>query len=177
MRFDGIPEDGVKVIIGTRTYVGPDWVHVDIDSFPLIDSEGGQHPVDVVCDARRINLPDHYADFVLSSECLEHFPHREYTNVLAEWVRIVKPGGRIRVEVPDFLLACNQILEADSLEMDRAMQQIFFAEQLNEYDYHFVGITHRMLVEDFERLGLQVADVKRGGDWGWLMVEGLKPLE
>lgn len=175
MRFDGIPEEGVKVIIGTRTWVGPDWVHVDVDSAPLLDTEGNQHAVDVVCDARRLTLPDDFADFVFSSECLEHFPHREYNKVLAEWCRIVKPGGHIRVEVPDFQLACNQILEADSLEMDRAMQQIFFAEQLNEYDYHYVGITHRMLVDDLENLGFDVLDVKRGGDWGWLMVEASKP--
>ena len=86
----------------------------------------------------------------------------------------MKIGGRIRVEVPDFLLACQQILEADTLDMDRRMQQIFFAEQLNPFDFHFVGLTPRMLTDDFENLGFQVVDVKRGSDWGWLMVEAVR---
>lgn len=175
MRLETIPQgEGIKVVIGTRTYLGPDWTHVDIDQRPLTAADGSRHPVDVVCDARKIDLPNDYADIVYNSECLEHFPWREYPKVLAEWCRIVKPGGIIRVEVPDFLLACKQILEADTLDMDRRMQQIFFAEQLNEFDFHYVGLTPRMLTEDFEKLNFKVVDVKRGSDWGWLMVEAQK---
>jgi glutamyl-tRNA synthetase len=98
-------------------------------------------------------MPDNYADIVYNSECLEHFPWKEYQSVLKEWCRIVKPGGMIRIEVPDFLLACNQILAMDSLDGDRRMQQIFFAEQLNPFDFHFVGLTHRMLEDDFKKMG------------------------
>jgi predicted SAM-dependent methyltransferase len=175
MRLETIPQgNGIKVVIGTRTYLGPDWIHIDIDATPLTAADGTKHPVDVVCDARSLQLPDEYADIVFNSECLEHFPWREYQAVLAEWCRVVKIGGRIRVEVPDFLLACQQILEADTLDMDRRMQQIFFAEQLNPFDFHFVGLTPRMLTDDFENLGFQVVDVKRGSDWGWLMVEAVR---
>lgn len=176
MRLETIPQGtGIKVVIGTRTYLGSDWIHVDIDPAPLYDTKNQRYvPVDVVCDARKIELPDNYADVVYTSECLEHFPWKEYQAVLAEWGRIVKIGGLMRIEVPDFLLACNQILQADTLDMDRRMQQIFFAEQLNQFDFHFVGITHRMLIDDFERMNFTVTDVKRGDEWGWLMVEGRK---
>lgn len=179
MRLETIPQgEGVKVVIGTRTFLGSDWIHVDIDPRPLYDPKTKErHSVDVVCDARKINLPDNYADIVYNSECLEHFPWKEYQAVLAEWCRIVKPGGWIRIEVPDFLLACRQVLEWDSLEGDRRMQQIFFAEQLNEFDFHFVGLTHRMLVDDFEHMGFEVLDVKRGDEWGWLCVDARKPNE
>jgi predicted SAM-dependent methyltransferase len=176
MRLETIPKgDGIKVVIGTRTYLGPDWTHVDIDPTPLYDHVNSKYvPVDVVSDARKIKLPNDYADIVYTSECLEHFPWKEYKSVLAEWCRILKPGGMIRVEVPDFLLACQQILSWDSLEGDRAMQQIFFAEQLNQFDFHFVGITHRMLVDDFESMNFHVIDVKRGNEWGWLKVDAIK---
>ena len=176
MRLETIPEgEGIKVCIGTRTWLGEGWVHVDIDPRPLTDPKtGNRYPVDVVCDARKLTLPDNYADVVYNSECLEHFPWREYQEVLAEWCRIVKPGGIIRIEVPDFLLACKQILEIDTLDMDRRMQQIFFAEQLNQFDYHYVGLTPRMLTEDLEALGFEIVDLKRGNEWGWLMIEGRK---
>lgn len=175
MRLETVPQgDGIKVVIGTRTWIDETWTHVDIDSHPLTAADGSHHPVDVVCDARKLDLPDNYADIVFNSECLEHFPWREYPKVLAEWCRIVKPGGMIRVEVPDFLLACRQILEADTLDMDRRMQQIFFAEQLNEFDFHYVGLTPRMLTEDFEKLNFTVADIKRGDEWGWLKVDAIK---
>lgn len=178
MRLETIPQgEGVKVVIGTRTFLGSDWCHVDIDPRPLVDPlTNERHPVDVVSDARAINLPSMCADIVYNSECLEHFPWKEYQSVLAEWCRLVKPGGMIRVEVPDFLLACKQILDNDNLEYDRRMQQIFFAEQLNEFDFHFVGLTHRMLTEDFENFGFEVIDVKRGDEWGWLKVDARRPI-
>lgn len=177
MRLETIPQsNGTKVVIGTRTYLGPDWIHVDIDETPLHSSDGSWHKVDIVCDARDIPLPDNHADVVFSSECLEHFPWREYPKALKEWCRILKPGGMIRIEVPDFLGACRQVLTMDSLEGDRAMQQIFFAEQLNPHDFHFVGLTSRMLVDDFEKLGFKVIDVKTAAEWGWLKVDASKPV-
>lgn len=178
MRLETIPKsDGTKVVIGTRTYLGPDWIHVDIDKSKLYNPlDDTWHDVDIVCDAKNISLPDNYADIVFSSECLEHFSWKEYFHILKEWCRILKPGGLIRVEVPDFLAACRQILETNSLDGDRAMQQIFFAEQLNQYDYHYCGITHRMLIDDFEKLGMSVVDVLEGSNWGWLKVDAEKPI-
>jgi hypothetical protein len=54
------------------------------------------------------------------------------------------------------------------------MQQIFFAEQLNEFDFHYAGITHRTLPYFMENVGFEVVDIKRGDEFGWLRVEGRK---
>jgi predicted SAM-dependent methyltransferase len=176
MRLETIPQgDGIKVVIGTRTWLGPDWTHVDIDPRPLVDPKTNErHPVDVVSDARKLNLPDNYADIVFNSECLEHFPWKETQDVVREWGRIVKQDGRLVIEVPDFILAANQIVQWDCLEGDLRMQQIFFAEQLNEFDFHYAGITHRTLPYFMENVGFEVVDIKRGDEFGWLRVEGRK---
>lgn len=168
----------VNVVVGTRHFLGPTWTHVDVDSSPLWDdADDTWHPVDVVCDASQgIPLPDQYADLVFSSEALEHFPRAIYQSVLAEWARLVKPGGLLRIEVPDFLQACQQILETDTLKMDRDIQCIFFAGQVNQYDFHYVGLTPRMLEEDMMNLGLEVVSVERGNECGWLRVVGRRPL-
>lgn len=175
MRLETIPQgDGIKVVIGTRTWL-EGWVHIDIDPRPLVDPlTGNRHTVDVVCDARNIDLPDGYADIVYNSECLEHFPWKETQDVVREWGRIVKPGGQLVIEVPDFILAAKQIVEWDCLEGDLRMQQIFFAEQLNEFDFHFAGITHRTLPHFMENVGFEVVDIKRGDEFGWLRVTGVK---
>lgn len=161
-----------RIVIGTRRWLGPDWCHVDADPAPLIDSAGKGHPVDVVCDARAIPLPTGCAEQVYSQECLEHFPWGEYRNVLAEWARLVGAGGELCVEVPDFLAACRQVLDTDTSECDRAIQQIIFGGQVNRFDYHFVGLTPRMLTDDFEQAGLTVLKVTRGWECGYLRVEG-----
>ena len=162
----------MKVVIGTRRWLGPEWTHIDADSTSLHAEDGSHHPVDIVCDARKIKLPDRCAELVYSQECLEHIPWGEYQSVLKEWARLVAPGGRLRIEVPDFLAACRQVLETDTLEMDRAIQQIIFGGQANQYDFHYTGLTPRMLTEDMEKAGLKVVDVRRGWEHGHLLVEG-----
>ena len=145
---------------------------MDIDPRPITDEHGQSHPVDIVSDARHIRLPNGCAELVYSQECLEHFPWSQYQTVLKEWARLVAPGGRLRIEVPDFLAACRQALETDTLEMDRAIQQIIFGGQVNQYDFHYTGLTPRMLAEDMETAGLKVVEVRRGWEHGWLLVEG-----
>lgn len=48
-------------------------------------------------------LPDaaDSADEIRASHVLEHFSHRKALEVLREWVRVLKPGGLIRLAVPD----------------------------------------------------------------------------
>ena len=172
MNIETIPQgEGTKVVIGTRTYLGVDWIHVDIDSFYLHAIDGKCYDVDIVADARNIPLPDDYADIVFSSECLEHFPWNEYQHALKEWCRILKPGGLLRIEVPDFLNACRKLLALNSLDGDRAMQQIFFAGQTNQYDFHYVGLTSRMLIDDLEKLGLKIIDIVEADEFGLLKVD------
>lgn len=165
----------MKLVIGTRTWLGEEYTHIDIDSTSLWDPVSKtRKPVDLVCDARKIDLPDGCAEYVFSTEAIEHFPYKETQSVITEWARLVAPGGTMRVEAPDFLLAAKQILEWDCLEGDLRMQQIFFAEQLNPYDFHYAGLTHRTLPHYFEQAGLEVTGVWRGNEVGWLRVDGRK---
>lgn len=48
-----------------------------------------------------LDFPDASVDEVRASHLLEHFGWRGTTKVLAEWVRVLKPGGLLRVAVPD----------------------------------------------------------------------------
>ena len=54
--------------------------------------------------------PDNYADEIRASHILEHFSHLRTPEVLAEWVRVLKPGGKLLVAVPDLRLMCESYL-------------------------------------------------------------------
>jgi len=47
-------------------------------------------------------VADGSIDCVRASHVLEHFASGEIADVLAEWVRVLKPGGELRIAVPDF---------------------------------------------------------------------------
>ena len=48
-----------------------------------------------------LDWPDECADEIRASHVLEHFGKAETLDVLKEWVRVLKPGGTIKIAVPD----------------------------------------------------------------------------
>jgi SAM-dependent methyltransferase len=70
------------------------FVNVDLLEAPHVHV---QSPIDDLSVLR-----DGCADLVYASHCLEHFGYRRSRSVLEEWVRVLRPGGLLRVAVPDF---------------------------------------------------------------------------
>lgn len=54
-----------------------------------------------VGDATELPWSDEYFDSVLAIDVLEHLPMRSTSIALAEWCRVLKPGGTVYVQVPD----------------------------------------------------------------------------
>lgn len=84
----------MKVHLGCWHRYIPGFVHVDLCDFPHIDHR-----------ARIDDLPffpDDSAELIYCSHALEYFDREQATNVLAEWRRVLKPGGVLRLAVPDF---------------------------------------------------------------------------
>jgi predicted SAM-dependent methyltransferase len=72
----------------------PGWVHVDLCDMPHIDH---QHRID--------QLPfiaDGAAELIYCSHAFEYFDRQQAVAVLAEWHRVLAPGGTLRLAVPDF---------------------------------------------------------------------------
>ncbi len=72
----------------------PDFVHVDLADFSHIDH---RH------DVRTLPMfTDHAADLIYACHIIEYFDRSEVLNVLQEWHRVIKPGGILRLAMPDF---------------------------------------------------------------------------
>jgi ubiquinone/menaquinone biosynthesis C-methylase UbiE len=55
-----------------------------------------------VCELDAIPVPDNTYDEVWSIHSIEHVPYpRAATSVLAEWLRITKPGGVVSIDTPN----------------------------------------------------------------------------
>ncbi len=57
--------------------------------------------VNIIADACRLPFRAESFDSVCSSEVIEHFSHKEVTNVVTEWVRVLKKGGILDIACPD----------------------------------------------------------------------------
>lgn len=56
---------------------------------------------DVITDAHFLHFKDGSFDYVFSNHIIEHFSHRDVSDVLAEWVRVLKMGKTIEIRCPD----------------------------------------------------------------------------
>lgn len=95
-----------RLNLGCGDKILPGYINVDI-----ADSRNETVP-DVICDVRRLSVfSDDTADEILSVHVIEHFWRWEALDVLKEWVRVLRPGGRMILECPNLISACRDFLE------------------------------------------------------------------
>lgn len=63
--------------------------------------EGWQNYDTDINISKPLPFPDNHADFILAEHCVEHITHAEALNFFKECHRILKPGGVLRVCVPN----------------------------------------------------------------------------
>lgn len=71
---------------------------------------GLQQDHDIICDLRSIPLPDDYADEAMAIHVVEHFHPWDVLPTLREWLRILKPGGLLVLELPDLYKCCRNFV-------------------------------------------------------------------
>jgi SAM-dependent methyltransferase len=110
----------LRLNLGCGDKILPGYVNVDV-----VEARAGMKP-DVVCDLHDLApFEDASADEILSVHVVEHFWRWEIRDVLREWLRVLKPGGRMIVECPNILSAAQGLLESpvEAAREDQAGQR------------------------------------------------------
>jgi predicted SAM-dependent methyltransferase len=68
--------------------------------------------VEAVAPAWRLPFPDNWADEIVAVHSLEHVHPRFLLPTLTEWHRVLRPGGRLRVHVPNSPRIMQRFMEA-----------------------------------------------------------------
>lgn len=96
---------------------------VEIEGFEPVDRRFGK-------EAYPLPYEDESVDEIRASHILEHFGHREVPDVLRDWCRVLKPGGKIRIAVPDFDKITTEFRD------DPRFEGYIFGGQTDENDFH-----------------------------------------
>ena len=131
---------------GTRRAQG--WTNVDI-RFTFA--------TDLLDDIRILRrVPAGWADEVYACHVLEHFDFEETGRVLAQWTRVLRPGGVLRVSVPD-LDRITAIYQRNLAHFHTPGNEpwtgLIYGGQENRYDYHKNGFNFTSLKHKLEGLG------------------------
>jgi predicted SAM-dependent methyltransferase len=100
--------------------------------------------IDLLCDIRALSfIPKESAEEILAYDVLEHLPFSEAHVTLKDWIRILKPEGKIVVRVPDLRLIAAQLLNS-SLPSFEA-QRLIYGGQDYSTNFHMAGFTSDFL--------------------------------
>lgn len=95
---------------------------------------------------------DNSVDAVRGSHVLEHFPHGQIADVLKEWVRVLKPGGEIRIAVPNFEWIAENYMAGQPINT----QGYVMGGQVDGADFHKATFDKRSLTQQLAAAGLML---------------------
>jgi hypothetical protein len=79
-----------------------------------------------------LTFGDETVDEIRASHVLEHFPHQQLSIVVADWVRCLKKGGKLKIAVPDFAHIAQNYLEGKY----QPTESYVLGGQADSNDYH-----------------------------------------
>ena len=106
-----------------------------------------QTNLDFISDAHRIPIKDNSVDVVVSTQMLEHVTDPE--DVLEECYRVLNPGGRLFLTVPQLW-------------------------QLHQEPHHYFSFTKYGLELLFKRAGFEIKDIKARGGYFCFMSDKIR---
>jgi len=109
---------------------------------------------------------DNCIDEVYASHIIEHLSYQEeLPKALGHFYRILKPGGTLRISVPDLTILCRLYLNPDlDAASSRNIMRIIYGGQIDSYDFHKVGFSWNSLRHFLRRAGFR--DITRVQEFG-----------
>lgn len=98
----------MKLHLGCNTNRKEGWLNLDIMPGPGVDIVSSAHELP--------SIEDGVVDEILAEHLFEHFSFYEAQRALAEWYRVLRPGGILVIECPDLVALCRAFVEANEYE-------------------------------------------------------------
>jgi predicted SAM-dependent methyltransferase len=147
------------------------WEVLDVNPGPHVDHPGKADDLS--------RFPDATFDTVYASHVLEHLDYTgELQKALGEWMRVLRPGGKLYVGVPDLDALARLLLEKELLSLGQRfhVMRLLFGGHVDQYDFHVVGLNEEFLGHFLTETGfVNIKRVERFGlfdDASGLQFEG-----
>lgn len=116
----------MKLHLGCGRRHIPGFVHIDAVDYPHVDHVATIDNLSFIQDSS--------VDLIYNCHVLEHFKRRDVERVLREWHRVLKPGGVLRISVPDFAKLCEVYQRYGKLDL---VIGALFGRQDYLYNIHY----------------------------------------
>jgi predicted SAM-dependent methyltransferase len=106
------------------------------------------HNPDLLADVTKLDmLPDGIYEEIIAQDVLEHLPRTETVNVLREWSRLLRVGGRLHLRVPSVIDLAELMKkpEHQNIAQQELFVQCLFGTQAYTEDTHYTTFTEPLL--------------------------------
>jgi predicted SAM-dependent methyltransferase len=135
--------------------------HIPLDGYVNVDSR--ELPgVDVLADVRHLPFDPDTVNEIYGAHLLEHFPLDELERVvLPSWRRVLRPGGTLRLVVPDSGAMLDEYAGGRLSFED--LRLVTYGDQEYDGDFHFTMFTAESLAELLNVAGFDDVEVLETG--------------
>jgi GT2 family glycosyltransferase/2-polyprenyl-3-methyl-5-hydroxy-6-metoxy-1,4-benzoquinol methylase/spore maturation protein CgeB len=132
---------------------------------------------DLQMDIFDLQMDDGVVDEIYSSHMLEHLGKAQVPQVLSEWRRVLKPGGTLRLNLPDLQWCMQQWLRTSEEHRWGWALDTIYGLQTHAGEYHKTGFTADRAERIVEAAGFSEVQVS----WTWshgmrcLWIEARRP--
>ena len=141
---------------------GKDWIYIDGGNYDHLDSN----------DITKLEYEDNTVDLIYASHVLEYFDINEVKPILREWRRVLKPGGILRVAVPNFE-AMNILYHNGKVKLKDIIGPLYGRMQMSDkiiyhktvYDYESLyNLLDELAFDNIDRYDWRHYEVHRQND-------------
>ncbi len=124
-------------------------------------------------DVRNIPYRTSSVDRLYASHVLEHISHLETEKTLQEWYRVLKPKGKVIINVPDLEWACEMFLNnyrkniqipGNAYKNYKDLLKVFYGPQNTNGEIHHTGFTQKSLEKALKTAGFSKTNVQKSFD-------------
>jgi predicted SAM-dependent methyltransferase len=133
----------MKLHLGCGKRHIPGFFHIDAIDYPHVDHVATIDNLSFIANDT--------VDRIYNCHVLEHFKRRELAKVLGEWKRVLKPGGILRISVPDFASLC-EIYQLSGNKLELVIGALF-GRQDYLYNIHYNVFDYASLSKALEDVG------------------------